>query len=69
MGLLSRDGCVMFVSVRLLGVLDGVELPEGLVEVVVDVFVFDVECMEDCLVEHASLLLVAASIQLVRLFE
>ncbi|WP_246470733.1 hypothetical protein [Saccharopolyspora phatthalungensis] len=46
------------------------ELPEGLTEVAVgDLLVFDVEAVEDRLVEQAALLLGAAPVQLVGVFE
>jgi hypothetical protein len=45
--------------------LDGVELCEGLPEVVVgDLVVVDLEAVEDHLVEHAALLFVAAAVEL-----
>ncbi|MFB9725668.1 hypothetical protein [Haloechinothrix salitolerans] len=44
--------------------LQGVELREGLVEVAVgDVLIIDVEAVEDRLVEHAALLVVAAPVE------
>jgi hypothetical protein len=46
------------------------ELTEGLVQVVIgDLVVFDVEAVEDRMVEQASLLLVAASVELVGGFQ
>ncbi|UQS22843.1 hypothetical protein L1857_08450 [Amycolatopsis thermalba] len=47
------------------GALKGVEASEGLAEFVVgDPLIVDVDAVEDCLVEQATLLLVAASVQL-----
>jgi hypothetical protein len=50
--------------------LDGVEEGEGLPELVVgDFFFLDVDLLEDCLVEHAALVVVAAEVQGLGVFE